>query len=112
MQLIPRAFAIDYGTSQYGTLNSTLGLKGSLASGNIGSIISVFLPYLLTLAGIILFGMLIFGGFTMLTGAAEKDAAEKGKSMITNAVIGFIVIFAAYWIAQILQVIFKVSIVS
>lgn len=112
MQFINSVKAIDYGTAQYGSINASLNLKNGLSSGNIGDIVSVFLPYLLTLAGLILFGMLIFGGFTMLSGAAEKDAAEKGKSMITNAVIGFIVIFAAYWIAQILQVIFKVNIVS
>jgi uncharacterized membrane protein len=94
----------------YGALNSAIGLK----SGNdtLGAIIGNFLPYLLTIAGIILFGMLVFGGFTMLAGAADKESQEGGKKMITSALVGFFIIFLAYWIAQILQVIFKVNILS
>ncbi len=94
----------------YGALNNAIGLKGG--TSNLADIINLFLPYLITLAGLILFGMLVFGGFTMLSGAADKEAQEKGKGMITSALIGFTIIFLAYWIAQILQVIFKVNILS
>ncbi len=48
----------------------------------------------------------------MLAGAADKEAQEKGKKTITSALFGFAVIFLAYWIAQILQVIFKIDIVG
>lgn len=94
----------------YTTLNQKLGLKNT--SNDLGGIIGDFLPYLLTIAGLILFGMLVMGGFTMLAGAADKEAQEKGKQMITSSLIGFFVVFAAYWIAQLLQVIFKVNILS
>ena len=95
---------------QYDTLNQAIGLK----SGNdtLGEIIGNILPYLLTIAGLILFGMLVMGGFTMLAGAADKESQESGKKMITSALVGFFVIFAAYWIAQILQVIFRINILS
>jgi len=97
----------------YANYNNAIGLgNGSNDFTTIGGIISAFLPYLLTIAGLILFGMLVMGGFTMLAGAADKESQEKGKKMITSAVIGFFVIFAAYWIAQILQVIFKINILS
>lgn len=94
----------------YGSLNQAIGLK----SGNddLGGIIGNILPYLLTIAGLILFMMLVMGGFTMLAGAADKDSQEKGKKMITSSLVGFFVIFAAYWIAQLLQVIFKINILS
>ena len=94
----------------YGSLNSAIGLKSG--TDNLGGITSLFLPYLLTIAGLILFGMLVMGGFTMLTGAADKHAQETGKAQITSAVIGFVIIFLAYWIAQILQVIFQINILS
>ena len=99
----------------YNAYNQAIGVSGGsgkIDSSSLGSIIGSLLPYLLTLAGLILFGMLVMGGFTMLAGAAEKDAQEKGKKQITTAVTGFLIIFLAYWIAQILQVIFKVNIVS
>ncbi len=98
----------------YTSLNKAIGLgSGSLAdTDSLGGIIGGFLPYLLTIAGLILLGMLVFGGFTMLAGAADKESQEKGKKMVTGALTGFFVIFLAYWIAQILQVIFKVNIIS
>jgi len=103
----------------YSALNKALGFNGSGsikpdARGNftLGGIIGGILPYLLTLAGLILFGMLIGGGFTMLAGAADKESQEKGKKMITSSLVGFFIIFLTYWIAQILQVIFKVNILS
>lgn len=94
----------------YSAYNAALGNK--LGSSNVGTIIGLVLPTVLTLAGLILFGMLIGGGFTMLAGAADKESQEKGKKMITSAITGFVIIFLAYWIAQILQIIFKINIVS
>jgi hypothetical protein len=107
---IQKVFAQDI---NYGDLNNAIGLSGGkVSTDSLGSIIGGFLPYLLAIAGLILFGMLVMGGFTMLAGAADKESQEKGKKQITSAVIGFLVIFLAYWIAQILQVIFKINIVS
>ncbi len=94
----------------YGDYNQAIGLNSG--SDSIGGIINSFLPTLLSVAGLILFGMLVMGGFTMLTGAADKESQEKGKKMVTSSLVGFFVIFLSYWIAQILQVIFKVSILS
>jgi hypothetical protein len=93
----------------YDALNRDLGLT---TGSNLGSIINSFLPTLLTIAGLILFGMLVMGGFTMLAGAADKESQEKGKKMITSSLTGFFIIFLAYWIDQILQVIFKINILS
>ncbi len=97
----------------YTGLNKAIGIGGGkIKADTLGDIIGGLLPYLLTLAGLILFGMLIAGGFTMLAGAADKEAQESGKKQITSALAGFLIIFLAYWIAQILQVIFKINILS
>ncbi len=93
----------------YDQLNRDIGLK---TGDSLGSITNSFLPTILQLAGLILFGMLVMGGFTMLAGAADKESQEKGKKMITSSLTGFFIIFLAYWIAQILQVIFKINILS
>lgn len=97
----------------YTSYENALGLGGGqVDTSSLGGIVSSILPTLLTLSGIILFGMLVSGGFTMLAGAADKEAQEKGKKTITSALFGFAVIFLAFWIAQILQVIFKIDIVG
>jgi hypothetical protein len=76
----------------------------------ISGIINALLPYLLTLAGLILFAMLIAGGFQMLTAASNPKAAEAGKTRITHAIVGFIILFTAYWLTQILEIILGVNI--
>ena len=97
----------------FNALNAAIGFQGgSIDTSTLGGIIGSFLPYILTIAGLILFGMLIMGGFTMLSGAADKESQEKGQKQVTSAIIGFLIIFLAYWIAQILQIIFKINIVS
>ncbi|MFH2085912.1 MAG: hypothetical protein ABII21_03965 [bacterium] len=104
----PKALAADF-KFEYQKYNDAIGLKGN---ANIGSIVSTLLPIILQVAGLILFGMLVMGGFTMLAGAADKESQEKGKGMVTSALVGFLIIFLAYWIAQLLQIIFKVNILS
>ncbi len=73
-------------------------------------ILSELLPYLMTFGGLILFIMLIWGGFEMLGGAADPKAQQAGKSRITSALIGFILLFSSYWLAQLVQTIFGISI--
>lgn len=104
--IVSKVFAQDI---PYGDYNRAI---GTTTGDSIGGIVNSFLPALLTIAGLILFGMLVMGGFTMLAGAADKESQEKGKKMITSSLTGFFIIFLAYWIAQILQVIFKVNILS
>lgn len=102
----------DFQADYSGWIGGFKGANSGLLGGDLGTIIGTLLPYILTLAGLILFGMLIAGGFTMLSGAANKESQETGKKMITSSLTGFAIIFLAYWIAQILQVIFQINIVS
>lgn len=53
------------------------------------------------LAGFALLIYLVLGGFQLMTSAGNPDSAAGGKAKITNALIGFVIIFSAYWIVQI-----------
>lgn len=70
-----------------------------------GALISTLLPNVYVAAGILLFLLLIFGGFSIIMGAGGGDAkkAAQGQKAATAAVIGFLIIFASYWIIQIIQ---------
>lgn len=68
------------------------------------------LSFAFPIAGLILFIMLLWGGFEMLTGAATKKSLDAGRQRITAAVVGFLLLFVSYWIAQIIEVVFGVSI--
>lgn len=78
-----------------------------------GKIISRALKgFIFPIAGIILFLSLLLGGFQMLTGAANSKSLDEGKQKITSAIIGFILLFASYWIVQLLELIFGIRILS
>lgn len=70
------------------------------------------LPNALVLSGIILLFIFTFGGLTVITSANNPEQAQKGKQAITGAIIGFIVIFMAYWIIQIIEVITGIKILD
>jgi len=80
--------------------------------GNIGSIVSGFLNYLFPLAGILLLLYLIFGGFGLMTSGGDPKAVQSAKSKITNALVGFLIIFAAYWIVQILGTVLGIEAIT
>jgi hypothetical protein len=75
-----------------------------------GGVISKALQFAFPAAGLILFVMIIWGGFEMVAGSASSKSKDAGKQRITAAVIGFLLLFASYWIMQIVQVVFGVSI--
>jgi len=98
------------------TLNSLNPINIGSGSADLktpGGIISRALKFFIfPIAGIILFVVLILGGFQMLAGANNSKSLDEGKQRITTAIIGFILLFAAYWIAQLLEIIFGIRILS
>lgn len=93
--------------------NSTGGTGSNLATdlSTPGGIISRLLDFAFPLAGLILFVMLVWGGFEMVYGANNTSKAiEAGKNRITTALIGFILLFASYWIMQLVEVILGITI--
>jgi hypothetical protein len=98
-------------------------LKGNAAGGagiktankcyqTIQGFISCILPNIYVFAGIILFILLLVGGIGIIksaNGGSEEDL-KKGQQAITSALIGFLLIFASYWIIQLIQIISGVKI--
>ncbi|MCJ7805260.1 hypothetical protein MUP46_01310 [Patescibacteria group bacterium] len=72
-----------------------------VGSSSIGEIISSLLPYLFTGAGLLLLLYLIFGGLQLMTSRGDPKAVQSAQGKITGALIGFLIVFASYWIVQI-----------
>lgn len=81
--------------------------KGTIGStySSSGNLISTILKVSLTAAGIILLGLLIFGGIAVIMSAGSGDAkkAQQGKAAVTNALIGFAVVFGAFLIIKVIE---------
>lgn len=61
----------------------------------IGSFISVFLGLL----GIIFLVLVLYAGFLWMTAQGETEKTEKAKKLLTQAVIGLVIILGAYAIS-------------
>lgn len=87
---------------------SNTGFK--FADSSIGEIISQLLPYVIGLAGLALFVMLIWGGITLMTAAGDSAKSKEGYGRISSGLIGFLLIFITYFVVQIVEVILGISI--
>lgn len=84
-------------------LEETIGptIAPEITGKNLGSIISGLLPYLFAGAGLLLLLYLIYGGLSLMLSRGDPKAVQSAKDKITGALTGFIIIFAAYWLVQI-----------
>jgi len=76
-----------------------------------GGIVSRFLGvFAFPIAGLILFVMLIWGGVEMMASSATSKSVDAGKQRVTTALLGFLLLFASFWIARILEMMFGIKI--
>ncbi|MDO8435280.1 MAG: hypothetical protein Q7S89_01200 [bacterium] len=57
-----------------------------------GQIIGIVLGFL----GLLLLGLLIYGGFVWMTARGEEEKVEQAKQIITRAVVGIVIIMVSY----------------
>jgi hypothetical protein len=106
------AQAVDF--NQIGdTFAKETGIKRVFLPGpanQIGEIISLVLPYVFIIAGLLLLFFLITGGFQLMFSANNEKGIEAAKGKVTNALLGFLLLFVSYWIVQILEIILGIDI--
>ena len=91
---------------------AAVGTNFSFVDATPAEIINAIIPVVFILAGIILLFILVFGGFTIFVSTGNPEKIKKGTGMITSALIGFLIIFAAYWIIELLQITFGINILG
>lgn len=65
------------------------------------SLATVLINNLFVLAGITLFLVILYSGFLMAS--RGKEGFEDAKKIMTGAITGFLLMFSAYWIVQIIS---------
>ena len=80
----------------------------------IGSLLTILIKNSLTIIGVLLIVLLIVGGIMFIIGAGSSDSKKsaEAKKMITGSLIGFAVVFLAFLIIQIIEVITGLSILN
>ncbi|MCX7996202.1 MAG: pilin [Patescibacteria group bacterium] len=82
-------------------------LRGDIQ--NIGDIVNIVLPFLYGIAGVILFLVIIWGGYDILFSAGNADKVGAGRMKIISGLIGFVLLVVAYLLARIFAYMFGLS---
>ncbi|MDP3955104.1 MAG: hypothetical protein Q8Q15_01945 [bacterium] len=70
---------------------------------DIGKLISAIIGFVFIIAAILFFFMLVLGGIQWMISGGDKQATEQARGRITAALIGLIIVFAAWAITKLIE---------
>lgn len=73
---------------------------------SIGSIFNILLPIIFSIAAIILFFILMWGGFDLVMSRGEQEKISAARSKITAGIIGFVLLVLSFFLVQVLSYVF------
>ena len=88
----------------YSVGEDAYGLQQNFTNQPPAAIINSLVKYVFIIAGLALLGLIIAGGYELMTSAGNPEIMKKGQGKIVSAIVGFLIIFLAYWIAQALGI--------
>lgn len=91
--------------SPIGAFAADLDIKkpGEVQITSIGTLLSGIISFVFILAAIIFFFMLVLGGIQWMISGGDKNATEQARGRITAALIGLIIVFAAWAITKLME---------
>jgi hypothetical protein len=97
--------------------NNTINLQPSstdqfagLSNLTIPGIISALIRLTVVVAAIVFFFILVIGGIRWIASGGDKAQTEAARNQITAALVGLVIVFAAWAIVQLINVFFHVNI--
>lgn len=78
------------------------GSKVSDTYTDFGTVVNLIVDNLMVLAGVFLFIAVIASGFGFLASGKSKGK-DQSMTVAKNAIVGFLIMFSAYWIVQIIE---------
>ena len=92
------------------TLNG-ISIQGPLDSSynSIGSIINNVVPFVISIAGILLFFILMWGGYDYIMSQGTPEKLKTANAKITAAIVGFILLVLAFLITRVIAYVFGVG---
>lgn len=79
----------------------------------LGGLVSIILSNAVILASVLLLVFILAGGLAMIASAGgDSEKVAHGKMAVTAAIVGFLLIFASFWIIQIIELLTGVNILG
>lgn len=84
----------------------------NLENIDFGSLVTIAIAFVMIVAAIAFFFILILGGIKWITSGGDKGRTEAARSQITAALIGLVIVFASWAILNIVENFFQVNLRS
>lgn len=75
----------------------------------LSDVINKIVPVVIYAAIIILFFVLVWGGFNFLTSAGNPEKIKSARAKITTGIIGFILLIVSYIIVKLISTLFGIG---
>lgn len=77
---------------------------------DIGSVVSIAIPLMFSVVGVILLGMLFMGAFKVITAGGNPENIQSAKQLFTYAVLGFVIILLSFLFVRVLGFMFNIEV--
>ena len=84
----------------------------NLTALSVGGIVSGAISLVMLIVALVFFFILIAGGLRWVMSEGDQKAVEGARAQITNALIGLAIVFAAFAIMKLIQVLFGIDLLS
>ena len=96
----------------YAATDVVIPKPGNIRIDSIGALISALVGALLILAALLAFLYLVLGGISWITSGGDKASMETARNKITHAIVGLIIVGAAWAIMVLVQSFLGVTIIA
>jgi hypothetical protein len=74
---------------------------------NLSDLVSLILNGSFVIAGVLILFFLVIAGFQIISGAGQNnpESVKKGQQAASAAILGFVIVFVAYWIIRVIEII-------
>lgn len=84
----------------------------NLENIDFGTLVGIAISFILIVASIAFFFMLVLGGIKWITSGGDKGKTEAARNQITAGLVGLVIVFAAWAILTLVESFFGVNLRS
>ncbi len=78
----------------------------NIANMEFPTLLSGMVKFVMVIAAVIFFFVLVFGGIQWIVSGGDKTGAETARKRITAALVGLVIVFVAFAIGMLIQALF------
>ncbi len=76
---------------------------------NLGDVINKVVPFIMSIAGIVLFLVLVWGGYDFMSSQGDAGKVKSARAKITAGFIGFVLLILSYFLTRLISYIFGIG---